>query len=1380
MLRGFTLFHHQSGQLPSWPPDRSPVTLSTTAASPWRWQFVSWLLVCLLGGGASLLRAAPAEAPPAQPNSGTTIQNSVPLTCVSAASYAIVPLAPGSIVSGFGTQLATGVATATSLPLPTSLLSTRVLVNSIPASLFFVSPGQINFLLPETLTQGEGEVVVISIRTNGDEVISRGQIQVASTGPALFTADASGAGAPAGQTGRINGSNQFVYDPQPPYQSDPANPGRIIPAPIDVGTEARPAYLILYGTGFRNASAHSIQALMGGDEVPILFFGANPDFAGLDQVNIQLPASLKGRGLIEVTVVVDGVASNSITLDVAGTPSQTLSILGFSNENPALAGQTIIIEGSGFSSQPIENLVRFGPAQARVVAATANQLTVIVPFGAQSGQITVQTNSTEARSQSIFKVKTSISGIIQSTGSPTSAPSPLQNVTVRLAGTNITARTNPQGTFVLSDVPPGISLVEIDGATTAVAPPYPAITLKVAAREDRDNQFAQPISLQQINGGSAILGTSMAGANGSTAQLRSALSSLPYQRVKALPSSTGQLLPVARTLTISDREVALEVPFGAAVKFPDGKTSGQVQLTVLEGGRLPGITLPGGIYSPSIAQITPIGTRFSPGVSLSFPNPEPERLPPGTRVGLYRYDPATGTFLRRGTATVSEDGSRISSDGRLVDIATFWMIGLPGGVTTVTGRVVDPQGRPVAGAKVSVNGRAHVSDQNGGFSLSDLWTAGQSALAVEAILPQQFGTPPRGQSALTPVVIGGITHVGTITLSNTRQAGLVLSPFVLDLRAGDPSQTINLTLTQPAPPGGLLISLTSGNQSVARVPTSITLPAGQITTSFQVTRTGPGVALIEARAVLGGLNLESTVGVTVAGPAPLLTQLSETSIPVGASLTISGEGLSLSPNNQTVSFYRNQTLIAIANPFENQVLRDASGNPTLRIRVPAIPPGPVSLVVSVTDGRTGITSEPSRPLHLTITDLTLSPPILSGITPNEGRPRDVQVITGNGFSPIKEENLVRFLQEGLSAEAQILQASSTSLTVVIPALGINRGGSTVIAQRLAPNGVTSSPSNALSFRVTDSPPSPSTPFLTTIVNAANNTPAGKDGDVIRASGTGFGTNLLNRSATLLTNGDPVLTLFVFLQNNEFVNFSIPVGAVGGVELRTIIPSGLQRGIAQITVINYDLETGLISEESVPSNFTITEGSDFRLDEGEPNDTPELATEIFIPSTIEGRIAPGDPGTLIVRYSNGVNVTLSDLFRLVLDQTTRISIQLTFAPEADLDLFVLRRNQLHEYDVIASSTNTQGAIEGLVGDLPSGNYLIGIGAIRGSSAYRLTLQIGMIGLLADPTGGLGATATDRMASLPGNSIPRQPLAVSRRQSSTTEVDPQEIEEKSPPE
>ena len=71
----------------------------------------------------------------------------------SAASYDPISLAPDSLVAAFGANLATVVRAAETLPLPTELAGTTVTVRdsqgtSRLASLLFVSPNQVNYVMP--------------------------------------------------------------------------------------------------------------------------------------------------------------------------------------------------------------------------------------------------------------------------------------------------------------------------------------------------------------------------------------------------------------------------------------------------------------------------------------------------------------------------------------------------------------------------------------------------------------------------------------------------------------------------------------------------------------------------------------------------------------------------------------------------------------------------------------------------------------------------------------------------------------------------------------------------------------------------------------------------------------------------------------------------------------------------------------------------------------------------------------------------------------------------------------------------------------------------------------------------------------------------------
>ena len=1252
------------------------------------------------------------------------VQNSVAVTSVSAASFVGSPaaLAPNSITAAFGTQLANGTQVATTQPLPTSLLNTSVTVNGVAAQLFFVSPGQVNYLIPPNTTAGDAQVVITAPLPNGDQMISRGQVRISPAAPAIFTANSNGAGVPAAVTGRVNAAGQFVFDANPPYEPDPATPGVFVPAPIDVGTTEQPAFVILFGTGLRNSPANSVRAIIGGLEVPVTPVPA-PGFTGLDQVNVQIPVSLKGRGNVDLSVVAAGAASNTVTVNLAGTPNNNLTITNFSVTEGALAGQTITITGNGFSPTANQNTVRFGSAQGRVISATANQLTVIVPFGAESGRVAIQTPQGEARSTANFRVRTSISGLVQSTGTTTAPPAPLEGVTIRVAGTNITARTTPQGSFVIPDLPVGLLPIEVDGGTNSSQAPFPRISLKVNVRGDRDNQFPQPISLQQIVGGSGTVGQGLAGEQLS-AQHPLWRETVRQQQFAANPEQaiTQQLTP-AKNVVITDRGVTLEVPIGTNVRFPDGKTNGQVQLTVVQRSRLPGIALPLGVYAPVIAQITPFGAEFSPGASLSFPNPDQANLAPGAKVDLYRYDFQSATFIRRGSATVSTDRTRIVSDGRVVDVGSFWLATAPTNITTVWGRVIDSLGLPVAGAHVTINGRFARSDVNGGYSIPDVATNGVTQLQAEAVLPQQFGVVPRGTSALSAPVVGGVTNMGTIALSDTNQPGLVLAPFLLDFASNGAPARVELSLTQPAPAGGLSVTLTSALTSVATVPANVTIPAGQTTTSFNVTRVGAGASVIEARATLSGNTLTTYAVVTVSRAAPTLTTVSPTSAPSGARITISGTGLSAIPDNNLIGFSRNGQLVALIDPDENTVVLDNSGRPALRVIVPPLPPGAVSIVAAVVDNLTGIISDASAPLNFTVTASNVTTPQLASVSPGEGRPRDQITINGTGFSIALTENAVVFRQGLQRSEARVLRASATQLTVEVPSQNIERGPATIVVRRIAESGASSANSNALDFNITAEAQRPVKPSLATVANTTTGAASGRDGDTIRLQGTGFGRNFYNPETDDAGNDEPLITLLLFYQGTQLVNFAVPIGAANGTQLTAVVPSGLAQGATLITAFNFDLETGFFSDESAPLNFTVTSASLRRVDEDEPNDSPRTATEVFLQTVVDGNAAKGDYGELVIRFNDGTAEILVDLFDFSVDIPTALTFTLNFTQTADLDLFVLQSNGRGGYDVIANSTNNQGVLERITGTVQPGKFLIAVGSFNGSSRYTLELRQG---------------------------------------------------------
>jgi uncharacterized protein (TIGR03437 family) len=70
----------------------------------------------------------------------------------------------------------------------------------------------------------------------------------------------------------------------------------------------------LFGTGIRHLSATSaMSATINGNSVPIEYVGAQGGYTGLDQVNLAIPQSLRGAGLVTVTITAEDTQANVST-----------------------------------------------------------------------------------------------------------------------------------------------------------------------------------------------------------------------------------------------------------------------------------------------------------------------------------------------------------------------------------------------------------------------------------------------------------------------------------------------------------------------------------------------------------------------------------------------------------------------------------------------------------------------------------------------------------------------------------------------------------------------------------------------------------------------------------------------------------------------------------------------------------------------------------------------------------------------------------------------------------------------------------------------------------------------------------------------------------
>lgn len=234
---------------------------------------------------------------------------------VGAASFALGPVAPNAIVSGFGANLAASTVVAQTTPLPTTLGNVSLILtdkNNVTRSapLFFVSASQVNWQVPADTAEGRATLNL----KRADGTTLTGQVLIDDIGPGLFSASANGQGIGAIVGLRVSGSTQ-TYFPVASYDSAQQ---KFTAVPVDLGPTTDQVYLILNGTGIRAVKALTdVTVEVGNQAVPVLYAGAQGGLVGLDQVNIgPLPRTLAGKGAVDVVIRVNGRRANRVTITI--------------------------------------------------------------------------------------------------------------------------------------------------------------------------------------------------------------------------------------------------------------------------------------------------------------------------------------------------------------------------------------------------------------------------------------------------------------------------------------------------------------------------------------------------------------------------------------------------------------------------------------------------------------------------------------------------------------------------------------------------------------------------------------------------------------------------------------------------------------------------------------------------------------------------------------------------------------------------------------------------------------------------------------------------------------------------------------------------------
>ena len=193
------------------------------------------------------------------------------------------------------------------------------------APLFFVSPGQINYLMPPGTVNGTATVTV----TNGAGAVSLGNVTIANVAPGLFTANTSGLGVPAALVLRVKANGTQSFEPVARFDSAQ---NLFVPTPIDLGPDLEiPAIdcfdSIRHGWRYSNALS-AVMCSIGGVNAEVLFAGAQG--VQSDWIGERGPAACaEGARRCGCPVDVDGKAANTCGQHQVGRGSGTHHHLSF-------------------------------------------------------------------------------------------------------------------------------------------------------------------------------------------------------------------------------------------------------------------------------------------------------------------------------------------------------------------------------------------------------------------------------------------------------------------------------------------------------------------------------------------------------------------------------------------------------------------------------------------------------------------------------------------------------------------------------------------------------------------------------------------------------------------------------------------------------------------------------------------------------------------------------------------------------------------------------------------------------------------------------------------------------------------------------------------
>jgi uncharacterized protein (TIGR03437 family) len=352
-----------------------------------------------------------------------------------------------------------------------------VQVNGQAAEIYYVSPSQINFLIPDTTTFGTTNVLISNA---GTSATSTSTVNIQNSSVGIFTSNSTGSGAGAILNGVTGAASPFLVVTQE-----------------NGGSDLR-TRLAIYCTGLRyagnpkqdpsvvniaaNVTANGIDAAGNQYTFTVEYAGiSDPTFPGLDQVNIVLPAQLDGAGVVTLTVAAENTTSNKVTFQMNSLPASEIALATFTLSTNETVG------GSAVTGTLLLNGVARAAAFPVALSVNDTNLTapsvVTIPQGDASATFTITTpTATTVKSDTI----TATAGSVTLTASLRVDPSNLPQLSLfTFTPTTVEGGTNLSGTVGLSDVAPigGVNVQLASNDTVVQAPASVTVQVNTSTKD---------------------------------------------------------------------------------------------------------------------------------------------------------------------------------------------------------------------------------------------------------------------------------------------------------------------------------------------------------------------------------------------------------------------------------------------------------------------------------------------------------------------------------------------------------------------------------------------------------------------------------------------------------------------------------------------------------------------------------------------------------------------------------------------------------------------------------------------------------------------------------------------------------------------------------